>query len=355
MSERRVEVRPRWPFELPRRGGMDGVQRHDGGVLLRLLHIDGVAVIVRVAQPAHDRVIFGARLAGEPLGGRRQPVGRGKSAGEPPGGRARAAALELAIARMRFALGVDDDLRPFYERFRDDPLIGASVRARPQLRVSRRPDPFEALAWAIVEQLIEYPRAAAIQRRIVRRLGRRCPHSGLRDLPDPLTLARTDPALLESLDLARGRAVALVRAACAVVAGTVALDGPDHERGWRRLRGIPGIGSWTIEMLALHGQGRLDQVPAGDLGYLKLVGRLRGGNPRARAGEADVRALLAPYAPWVGLAGAHLLASHPPWAAGMDATLPANHAPWAAARTASIRSPVPAGTRWSSARPRRAA
>ena len=26
--------------------------------------------------------------------------------------------------RMRFALGVDDDLRPFYDRFRSDPLIG---------------------------------------------------------------------------------------------------------------------------------------------------------------------------------------------------------------------------------------
>ena len=37
-------------------------------------------------------------------------------------------------------------------------------------------------------------------------------------------------------------------------------------------------------MLALHGQGRHDQVPAGDLGLLKLVGRpLSGGDPRARA------------------------------------------------------------------------
>ena len=72
---------------------------------------------------------------------------------------------------MRFALGVDDDLRPFYDRFRSDPLIGRSVRARPHLRVIRRPDPFEALAWAICEQLIEAERAEAIERRIVARLG----------------------------------------------------------------------------------------------------------------------------------------------------------------------------------------
>ena len=47
----------------------------------------------------------------------------------------------------------------------------------------------------------------------------------------------------------------------------------EHEPGWRRLRAIPGIGSWTVEMLALRGQGRHDQLPAGDLGLLKLVGR----------------------------------------------------------------------------------
>ena len=72
---------------------------------------------------------------------------------------------------MRFALAVDDDLRPFYERFRFDPLLGRAVRARPLLRVRRRPEPFEALAWAICEQLIEAERAAAIQRRIVAALG----------------------------------------------------------------------------------------------------------------------------------------------------------------------------------------
>jgi 3-methyladenine DNA glycosylase/8-oxoguanine DNA glycosylase len=61
-------------------------------------------------------------------------------------------------------------------------------------------------------------------------------------------------------------------------------------------------------MLALTGQGRLDQLPAGDLAYLKLVGRLQsGGDPRARATEEEVMELFAPYAPWAGLAGLHAL------------------------------------------------
>jgi len=285
--EQRVEVRPVWPFRLPR-GGMDGLTRRRGGVLERLLHAGSEPVVVRVAQPAHDRVVLGARA------------------------RTRAAA-EHGIERMRFALGVDDDLRAFHRRFARDPLIGRSLRTRPWLRVGRRPDPFEALAWAVCEQLIEYERAAAIERRLLAALGRRSvgwdgADSTLRDLPTAQSLAGTAPARLESFDLAASRALTLVRAAREVARGRIDLHAGEHERCWRRLRAIPGIGSWTVEMLALHGQGRHDKVPAGDVGLLKLVGRaLSGGDPYARASEREVREFFAPYQEWAGLAAAHLI------------------------------------------------
>jgi len=281
MVEVRREVRPVWPFRLPG-GGADGVLRRRGRTIERLLHVEEAQAVVRIAQPASDRVVL--------VAGADSPE-----------------VAEEAIARMRFALGVDDDLRPFYERFRFDPLLGPLVRARPHTRVVRRPDPFEALAWAITEQLIEFERAAAIQRRIVFRLGRQCERTGLRDLPTAAKLGATAPALLQSFDLSAGRAAAIRRAAREVATGRAALAGPDHERAWRRLRAIPGIGSWTIEMLALYGQGRYDQLPAGDLGYLRIVGRLSSGNPRAVASEEEVRAFFAPYGEWAGLAGVHLL------------------------------------------------
>src|SRR4051795_10281463 len=215
MPEVRVTVRPRWAFRLPG-GAPDGVLRRRGGVLERLVHVDDQPVVVRVAQTAADEVLFGAR-AGD-----------------------RDTATD-AIDRMRFALGVDDDLRAFHDRFRRDPLIGPSVRLRPWLRVSRRPDPFEALAWAITEQLIDFPRAVEIQRRIVYRLRRpcsatgppdpppapapprtappalRCSAPGLRALPAAATLAGTAPAVLQSFDLSAGRALALRKAAREVV------------------------------------------------------------------------------------------------------------------------------------------
>jgi 3-methyladenine DNA glycosylase/8-oxoguanine DNA glycosylase len=214
------------------------------------------------------------------------------------------------VERMRFALGVDDDLSDFRRRFARDPLIGPSVRRRPELRVGRRPDPFEALTFAICAQLIEAERAAAIQRAIVWRLGRRDAATGLRDAPGPATLAGVAPALLQSLDLSGGRSIALVRAAREVAAGRVDLFAEPHEAAWRRLLAIPGIGRWTVETMALHGQGRYDQLPAGDLIYLRLIGRLRaGGDPRARATEEEVRSFFSPYEEWSALAAAHLLRS----------------------------------------------
>ncbi|MGD0452233.1 MAG: hypothetical protein ABSB69_01425 [Solirubrobacteraceae bacterium] len=289
-AELRVQITPAGPFRLPRWSGGDGVTRRRAGVLERLVHDGDLPVVVRVAQPAPDQVLFGARAP------------------------TRAAAAH-GIGRMRFALGVDEDLRGFVRRFARDPLIGRSLRARPWLRASRRPEPFEALAWAICEQLIESERAAAIERRIVAALGRRGMdwdgvQGGLHDLPSAGMLAGTAPALLQSLDLTGARALTLVRTAREVARGRVDLHSAEHERGWRRLRAIPGIGAWTVEKLALHGQGRHDQVPAGDLALLKLVGRLlSGGDPHARAEEQQVRDFFAPYGEWAGMAATHLLGS----------------------------------------------
>ena len=300
---------PPWPFRIGRGSG-DGILRRRGASLMRLLHMDDEPVLVAVAQPAPQRVLFAARSASRP-------------------------AAEAAIARMRWATGVDEDLRPFYERFAGDPIIGKAVRARPHVRIHRRAAPWEALAWSITEQLIELERALEIQRRLVRRFGRRCERSGMRDMPEPARIAALAPAELQGFDLAARRAVALRHAAREIAAGRIALS--DREQAWPRLAAIPNIGRWTLEMLSLYGQGHYDLVPAGDLGFIKLVGRLSTGRPKARADEAEVRGFFERYGEWKGLAGTYLVMAA---GAGMltESRLPAGPAP------------RPGGTRWSGPR-----
>ena len=141
----------RWCYRLPRFGGLDGLMRMRGGVLHRLLHRGEASVHVRVAQLARDRVLFGARAE------------RSRGGGVGDRADARRARRRPGPAAVPRALS----LRPADRRAR-------SVRD-PGLRVLGRPEPFEALAWAICEQLIESERAAAIERRLIARLGRRCP------------------------------------------------------------------------------------------------------------------------------------------------------------------------------------
>jgi 3-methyladenine DNA glycosylase/8-oxoguanine DNA glycosylase len=95
-------------------------------------------------------------------------------------------------------------------------------------------------------------------------------------------------------------------------------------------------------MLALHGFGRHDVVAAGDLGFIKLVGRVRTGHPKARAEIAEVREFFEPYGEWKGLAGEYLRYA---FARGLVSSTPTRRG----------RTPARAGTRWSAPVPRSAA
>lgn len=306
-----VEVRPPWPYRLPRGGGGDGVLRPRSGVLTRLLHVDGAPVLVRAWQPGRDRVrlrtdsLDPAKVASPPL------VGRPSC--EAPAGRSQ---LEMAVERMRFALAVDEDLSDFYRAFRGDRLLAPLIRRRPWLRPRRRPWPWEALAWAVTQQLIETSRATAIQRRIVRRWGPRLGEgrATMRDVPCAAVIAGRAPAELQAADLAAGRAVALRAVARLAAGGRCDLSDPAADA---RLLRIPNVGPWTVQCLGLGGRGDPDALPAGDLGYVKLVGRLSGLGRRATVEE--VEEFYAPYAPYRGLAGVftliglhHTVAQGPP-------------------------------------------
>lgn len=277
-----MELRPPWPYRLPG-DGPDAVMRVRGGVLTRLLHVGDRPAVARAVQRRDGTVLL--RVEADAAEDR-----------------------QIAIERMRFALGVDEDPSELYAEFRSDRLLGTAIRRRPWHRPRRRPWPWEALAWAVTKQLIESSRAAEIQRRMVYRWGTRIAGpdgSTLRDVPTPELIAGRAPAELAAIDLAPSRALALIRVGREVAAGRV---DPADPSGDRRLLSIPQIGPWTVRCLGLHGRGEPDALPAGDLGLIKLVGRLAGLGRRATVPE--VEEFFAPYAPYRGLAGSFILAAY---------------------------------------------
>jgi 3-methyladenine DNA glycosylase/8-oxoguanine DNA glycosylase len=317
-------VMPRWPYRLPRGSGGDGVVRVRGNVLERLLHVGHSPVRVRSWRTREGYVHVRAEsvdpaLVEHPIA----VVGAPPPEETPPAGEGE---LALAIDRTRFSLAVEDDMGEFFQAFKRDPLLGPTIHHKPWVRPRRRPWPWEALCWAITKQLIESSRAAAIQRRIVRRWApshlppddptpKRRGVWPLRDVPSAAVIAGRAPAELASMDLSQGRSVALVRCAREVVGGRAHLDDPSCDR---RLLQISEIGPWTVQCLGLAGRGDPDSLPAGDLAYVKLVGHLAGLGRRATVEEVDE--YFAPYAPFRGLAGAYALVG---WHKAMGAGPPA--------------------------------
>ncbi len=205
-----------------------------------------------------------------------------------------------ALEHVRFILAVADDHTPFLRRFRDDPVLGPLVRARPGLRPLRAATVTHALLKAVCGQLIQVRAARLLEGKLIRLTG--AAHRGLHLPPTRSSFAPYSVAELERHGLVARKANALVRLS--------------REIDLERLRDVPselvasrlererGLGPWSAAMVALHGLGRFDLGLVGDLGLIKIASVLRG----RRADADDTRELLAPYGEWAGLASVHLLA-----------------------------------------------
>jgi 3-methyladenine DNA glycosylase/8-oxoguanine DNA glycosylase len=274
-----VTVTPPWPSEPPRSVGPGGLAVLDGGVVRRAMRMDG-AVVLGEAAWRGEQVLL-----------------RGTAPTE--------AAARAAAERMRFVLALDDDLAPFHRAHRSDPLLGRMLRGRPKLRPLRAPEPFEALAWAVIEQLIDTQQAGGIEWALTRRHGERHPRGPwVAPLPDRLA----DTAVLEAAGLAPTRARTLARVARAVARGEVDPAAAPGEPGRERLAVIPGVGEWTLAHLDLFGRGVYD-VPLGrDAGMRNAYARVAGVRTGS-VGEAEFAAVLDRYAPWQGLAALYFVAA----------------------------------------------
>ena len=117
---------------------------------------------------------------------------------------------------------------------------------------------------------------------------------GLRDLPTPAALAGDGAGAAASPSTSpAARALALVRAAREVARGRMDLHGAEHERGWRRLRAIPGIGAGRSRCSRCTVRAATTSCPP----VTWVCSSWSGGSlaaviPRARAEEHEVRRVL---------------------------------------------------------------
>jgi AraC family transcriptional regulator of adaptative response / DNA-3-methyladenine glycosylase II len=218
------------------------------------------------------------------------------------------------VGRIRRLFDLDADVGIIGSWLAADPLLEPLVRARPGLRVPGAWDGFELAVRAMLGQQITVSGARRLIGRLVEAQGEPLgAGSGLGGGGDLNGLAAVFPtagrvakADLTSLGMPRTRAAAISGVAKAVVAdpdlfrpaGSLAATAA-------RLKGLPGIGEWTAQYIAMRALREPDAFPAADVGLLRAMTGPDGVRPTPAAVLARAEA----WRPWRAYAAQHLWTS----------------------------------------------
>ncbi|MGP3925320.1 AlkA N-terminal domain-containing protein [Streptomyces sp. 8N616] len=217
--------------------------------------------------------------------------------------------LTIAISRCRRLLDLDADPVAVDELLRADPLLAPLVGKNPGRRVPRTVDAAEFAVRAVLGQQVSTAAARTHAGRLVLAHGEPVddPAGGLTHLfPGPEQLAALGPG---QLALPRSRRTTLTRLVEALAAGDIVLGaGSDWDEARARLAALPGIGPWTVEVVAMRALGDPDAFLPTDLGLRRVAQEL--GLPST---PAALTARAAAWRPWRAYAVQHLWATddHP--------------------------------------------
>lgn len=201
--------------------------------------------------------------------------------------------------------GAAVDSGAFERRLLRDGELSRLVAGRRGLRIPLTADPFEALTWAVLGQQVNLAFAFTLRRQLLALAGAPAPR-GLRAHPTAAEVAALDPADLVRRQLSRRKAEFLVGLSRAVVTGELpllALEGSAAGRIEQALLERRGVGPWTAAYVMLRGYGLADCVPVGDAGLALALQRFFALDDRPDA--AQMRRLMAPFAPYRSLATFH--------------------------------------------------
>jgi AraC family transcriptional regulator of adaptative response / DNA-3-methyladenine glycosylase II len=180
--------------------------------------------------------------------------------------------LGVAIARCRRLLDLDADPIAVDDALAADPALAPQVAKAPGRRVPRTVDGAEFAVRAVLGQQVSTAAARTHAARLVLAHGEPIddPDGGLTHLfPRPDLI---DPA---ALAVPTSRKLTLRATLDALTDGSLDLSpGADPAEARARLAGLPGIGPWTTEVLAMRALGDPDAFPATDLGVRQAAAAL---------------------------------------------------------------------------------
>jgi DNA-3-methyladenine glycosylase II len=166
-------------------------------------------------------------------------------------------------------------------------------------RRGSRPDPFEALARAIVGQQLSTKAAASIWERLLAIFGG--------EMPTPEQLLRRRRETLRNAGLSNAKVEFLRDLAARIRDGRLdlaRLKDLSDEDVCAELVQVKGIGRWSAEMFLIFNLGRKDVISAGDLGIRRAIQIAYGLDELPR--PEDIDRIAEPWRPHRTLAGLYL-------------------------------------------------
>jgi DNA-3-methyladenine glycosylase II len=205
----------------------------------------------------------------------------------------------------RWVLLADLALQPFYALTERHPIFGGVVKDLAGLKPMRPASLLEMAVIVISEQQISITAAGAIRARLVARYGDLV--EGVWVFPDAHKLAGATVEDLRACGYSQRKAEYILEFARQVDDGRLDLealkDMPD-EAVRSTLIALRGWGAWSANYFLVRGLARPDCLPSDDLAIRGVVGRYLGDGRRASVEQ--VEQLLAPFAPYRGMAAFYL-------------------------------------------------
>ena len=181
--------------------------------------------------------------------------------------------------RVRFYLGLNDDLTPLYTRA--DPVFESVIKTWHGYHMLKVLTPFEAACWALIQQRTPNGFAHKTMARLSESFGGSLIYEGETYTAFPEAQAMVDNP--QARVLAATNNTRKTERLLHVIRAFATMNNPADEAFLRAapygevaawLGSIKGLGAWSVDFIMLRGLGRIEKVPWTDTGMLGAVAKV---------------------------------------------------------------------------------
>ncbi|WP_068984271.1 DNA glycosylase [Lysinibacillus xylanilyticus] len=216
---------------------------------------------------------------------------------------------EVIVKYIHEWFDLDNDLTPFYEMAKADPLLNMPARKFYGLRVIGIPDLFEALCWGVLGQQINLAFAYSLKKQFVEGFGDSIEWNGKKYwvFPTYERIAQLTPTDLADIKMTVKKSEYIIGIARLMASGELSrekLMNMNFKDAEKNLIKIRGIGPWTANYVLMRCLRFQTAFPIDDVGLINSIKRLR--NMNRKPTKDEILEISFPWKNWESYATFYL-------------------------------------------------